>query len=210
VPIHVRKLALAYSALARFRSLSTPAAHRPRWGRFTSRAHHRHRRRGFLHRLAVLVKHRAHAPELGTGDDRVTQAQRAFFTSTVATAAAFFPRSIRLPPGSEPLRGALSSSTSAAAGSLRAAVDTSTGARRHADEHVLPATLGNDLVLGQLGAHAVGVRVLLSTLFTATTIGTLAARGVLDGLDGLRITPSSARTTSTTMSLAWRRAHAWR
>ena len=39
----------------------------------------RHRRTGFADLLAVLVEHRAHATPGGTGDDRVADAQRAFF-----------------------------------------------------------------------------------------------------------------------------------
>jgi len=38
--------------------------------------HDRHGGRGFLHRLAILVEHGAHAPELGAGDDRITHMER--------------------------------------------------------------------------------------------------------------------------------------
>src|SRR5205823_432697 len=66
-------------------------------------------------------------------------------------------------------------------------VDTSTGARRYADEHVLPAPLlGNHLVLGQLGAHAVGVRVALVDLVNRHHDRHAGPTRVLDGLEGLR------------------------
>ena len=83
--------------------------------------------------------------------------------------------------------------------------------RRDVDELVVAAPLGRDhAVLGELGADPVGLASSLSILLTATTIGTSAALAWSSASSVCGITPSSAATTSTTMSVTLRAAGAHR
>src|SRR5580700_3734262 len=126
-----------------------------------SQHHHRHRGRCFLYRLAVLVEHGAHAPELRAGDDRVADVQRALLDEHGRDRAAPL------------LDGGLDHHARGETGARRAQlqhlglqqdrfqqlVDPLTSARRDFHEHVLPAPLLRDhLVLGEIGADAIEVR----------------------------------------------------
>ena len=87
---------------------------------------------------------------------------------------------------------------------LEQPVDVEPGLRRDVDEHRVAAVLlGHQAVLGQLTAHLGRVgRLGTSILFTATTIGTSAARAWFSASIVCGITPSSAATTRMTMSVA--------
>ena len=86
---------------------------------------------------------------------------------------------------------------------LQQLVQTDPGDRGDVDEHRVAAVLlRHQPVLGELAAHLGRVGTLtLSILFTATTIGTSAARAWLSASMVCGITPSSAATTSTAMSV---------
>jgi hypothetical protein len=76
--------------------------------------------------------------------------------------------------------------------------------------HVAAHIFDHHFVLQQVGLDPRRVGVGLSILLIATIIGTLAALACLIASIVCGITPSSAATTSTTMSVTWRRAHASR
>ena len=75
------------------------------------------------------------------------------------------------------------------------------GGRELDVDHVAAERFDLHLVLQQLGAHALGLASGLSILLIATIIGTFAALAWLIASIVCGITPSSAATTSTTMSV---------
>ena len=83
--------------------------------------------------------------------------------------------------------------------------------RRDVDEHRVAAVLLRDqVVLGQLLADLVRVGALLVHLVDRDDDRHVGRLGVVERLDGLGITPSSAATTRIAMSVTGHHGHAWR
>ncbi len=166
----------------------------------------RPRRAGLVDVSAVLVEHGAHAAEGVAGDDRVADAQRAALDQhggdrTTTTVEVRLDRDtlrvlVRVGPQVERrVRGQQDR--------LEQRVDAGALLGRDVDEHRLAAVLlGDQAVLGELGPRTlVGSAPSLSILLTATTIGTSAAWAWLSASIVCGLTPSSAATTRTAMSV---------
>ena len=130
-------------------------------------------------------------------------------TSTVATG----PRPFSMldsstTPTARPVCGALRSSTSACSSiGLEQLVDALARARRDVDEHHVAAPfLGDHVLLAEIVAHAVGIRVVLVDLVDRDDDRHFAARACWIASIVCGMTPSSAATTRITMSVTLRAA----
>ena len=161
-------------------------------------------RAGLRDVCAELVDEGAHASPCLAGDDDVADAQRAALHEHGAdrTAAA-----LELGLDDDAFGGAVGAGLQVEEFGLQmdgfqqlVEVGALQGRHRHL-ERLARHALDDDLVLQQLGAHAVRIRRGLSILLMATMIGTPAALAWLMASIVCGMTPSSAATTSTTMSV---------
>ena len=165
----------------------------------------RHRGLGFAHRLAAVVEHRADFAEHRSADEIIADAQRA-----VAAPAPWPPdrardraslrarcpwRAARDWPSDPACRP-----TSRIISSSRSRFGLGPGRNRNHDDVAAPV-LGQQAAIGQLLLDPLRLRVGLSILLIATMIGTFAALAWSMASSVCGITPSSAATTSTTMSV---------
>ena len=192
---------LARLALALHRQQFIPGIGR----RGKTEHHDRHRGRGLLHRNAILIEHRAYPAELATGDDRVTHAQRAALDQHRGDRAAALLHA-RLDDDAGGKSGARRtqlehldcSRIASSSWSMPWPVRAETGTNMFWPPHssAMTSCLESSVRTRSWSASP------LSILFTATTIGTPAARAWLIASMVCGMTPSSAATTSTTMSVA--------
>ena len=150
---------------------------------------HGHRRRGAFHRLAVLVEHGAHAAELVARDDRIAELQRALLDQHRGHgAAALLDGRFDDEAGGEAVgRRRELEHFGLQQDGVEQLVDALAGLGRHLHEHVAAAPFfGDDFVLGELGAHAIRIRVALVDLVDRHDDGHASRLGVLNGFDGLR------------------------
>jgi hypothetical protein len=139
------------------------------------------------------------------GHDRVADAQRARWTSTVATAPRPLSRLASTGDTTGVLSGLARRSSSASAVSRTASSSLSMCRAllgRDVDEHGVAAVLlGDQAVLGELLTHLRRVRAVDVDLVDGHTIGTSAACAWLSASTVCGITPSSAATTRIAMSV---------
>ena len=138
--------------------------------------------------IAVLVEHGAHAAEARAGNEGVAHVQRAAVDEhrRHRTAAAV-ELGLDDVSGSERIRVRLElEHVGLEKNRLEQVVDTLARPSRNVHEHVLAAPLlGNDAVLDELLAHAIGVRLGLIALVDRDHDGHAGGLRVVDRLDGL-------------------------
>ena len=149
----------------------------------------RHRRAGLLHGFALVVDQRADAAPFGAGDDEVADMQRAALDQHGRHRAA---AAVELGLDHGAFGGARRIGLEIEDFGLQPdhfeqLVDVGLLGRRQLDvDHVAAEQLDLDLVLQQLGAHALGLGVRLVDLVDGDDHRHLRRLGVVDGLDRLR------------------------